>query len=194
MKRWLALACLTILLTGCGYGDFQRQDAYVQAKWKDVLQQYQRRADLIPRVVATVKVQPNFEPSALTRLIDARSKVAIIPAAPELLDHPDAFAQFQQAQDELSGALRHLIAVAERYPHLQTNPAFRGMRNTLAGADYHLTIAHDAYLHAAQEYNALARSFPSNITGLVLGYRTKPKFTSHHKATAVSIAKTDFPS
>lgn len=193
MKCWLALVCLTTLLMGCGYGDFQRQDAYVQSKWNDVLQQYQRRADLIPRAVATVKGQPNFEHSALARLIDARSKAAFIPATPELLNHPAAFTQFQQAQVELSEAVDHLFTIAERYPHLQSNPAFQDIRNMLTDADQRISATHHAYLLAAQDYNALARSFPSNITGLFLGYKTKPKFNAKNEAAATAIAKTTFP-
>ena len=194
MKRFLAMVCLITTLTGCGYNDFQRQDEDVKSKWSEVLNQYQRRADLVPNIVASVKGQANFEQSTLTKVIDARSKATSIQATPELIDNPAAFEKFQQAQGELSGALSRLMVVAEQYPQLQANQAFRDLRVTLEGTENRITVARNAYIQAVQSYNVLARSFPTNITGLIFGYSAKPNFSVENESTIARPPTVDFGS
>ena len=193
MVRWFSLVCLLSCLSGCGYGDFQRHDAYVESKWADVLKQYQCRSDLVPHIVAVVKGQSNFEPSVLTRVIDARSLVLTAAATSSLLDHPQAFTQFQKAQTELSNALSQLFTIAQRYPHLKSDPTFESMHRTLLGVEQLIQASHHAYIHAAQGYNTLARSFPSNITGLFLGYKSKPHLHINHEASGPTMAAAALP-
>lgn len=194
MKRFLAMVCLITTLTGCGYNDFQRQDEDVKSKWSEVLNQYQRRADLVPNIVASVKGQANFEQSTLTKVIDARSKATSIQATPELINDPAAFEKFQQAQGELSGALSRLMVVAEQYPQLQANQAFRDLRVTLEGTENRIAVARNAYIQAVKSYNVLARSFPTNITGLIFGYSAKPNFSVENESTIARPPTVDFGS
>ncbi|MEG0052785.1 MAG: LemA family protein, partial [Comamonas sp.] len=180
MKRWLLLfATMVSLLTlhGCGYNDFQRLDEKSKAAWSEVLNQYQRRADLVPNIVATVKGEASFEQDTLTKVIEARSKATSIQATPELINNPEAFNKFQQAQGELSSALSRLMVVSERYPQLQANQGFRDLRVTLEGTENRITVARNQYIKSVQDYNVLARSFPTNLTGMVFGYKPKPNFT-----------------
>ncbi|MEG0140966.1 MAG: LemA family protein, partial [Comamonas sp.] len=163
MKRWLliiATAASMLSLTGCGYNDFQRLDEKSKAAWSEVLNQYQRRSDLIPNIVATVKGEANFEQDTLTKVIEARAKATSIQATPELINNPEAFNKFQQAQGELSGALSRLMVVAEKYPDLKANQAFRDLRLTLEGTENRITVARNEYIGTVQAYNILARSFP----------------------------------
>lgn len=185
MKRLLALLLLATALTGCGYNDFQRLDEDVKSKWSEVLNQYQRRADLVPNIVASVKGEANFEQDTLTRVIEARSKATSIQATPELINDPAAFEKFQQAQGELQGALSRLMVVAEQYPQLQANQAFRDLRVTLEGTENRITVARNAFIQAVQQYNVLARSFPTNLTAMLFGYNAKPSFTVDNE-TAIS--------
>ena len=182
MKRLLLLFFTVAVLSGCGYNDFQRLDEQSKAAWSEVLNQYQRRADLVPNIVATVKGEANFEQETLTKVIEARAKATAIQVTPETLNNPDAFAKFQQAQGELSGALSRLMAVSERYPTLQANQAFRDLRVTLEGTENRITVARNRYIQTEQEYNVLARSFPTNLTAMVFSYGTKPSFTVQNEA------------
>ncbi len=183
-RLWLAALALvaTLGLSGCGYNDFQRLDEQVKASWSEVLNQYQRRADLIPNVVATVKGEANFEQETLTRVIEARSKATSIQATPELINDPAAFNKFQQAQGELSGALSRLMVVSERYPDLKANKGFQDLRIQLEGTENRITVARNNYIQAVGEYNVLARSFPSNLTAMVFNYEPKPQFTVDNEA------------
>jgi LemA protein len=178
----LALAA-TMGLSGCGYNDFQRLDEQVKAAWSEVLNQYQRRADLIPNIVATVKGEANFEQETLTKVIEARAKATSIQATPALINDPAAFNKFQQAQGELSGALSRLMAVSEAYPNLKANAAFQDLRVQLEGTENRITVARNRYIKTVQEYNVLARSFPSNLTAMMFSYPVKPNFTVQNEAT-----------
>ena len=181
--RAFSLALLALLsLSGCGYNSFQTLDEQVKASWAEVLNQYQRRADLIPNIVATVKGEAAFEQDTLTKVIEARSKATSIQATPELINDPQAFDKFQQAQGELTGALSRLMVVAEQYPSLRANQAFQDLRVTLEGTENRITVARNRYIKAVADYNVLARSFPSNLTAMVFGYKAKPSFTVQNEA------------
>ncbi|MBP7645727.1 MAG: LemA family protein [Comamonas sp.] len=192
MKRLLALLLVATALTGCGYNDFQRLDEDTKSKWSEVLNQYQRRADLVPNIVASVKGEANFEQETLTKVIEARSKATSIQATPELINDPAAFEKFQQAQGELTGALSRLMVVAEQYPQLQANQAFRDLRVTLEGTENRIAVARNAYIQSVQQYNVLARSFPTNLTGMVFGYKAKPTFTVQNEAEIARPPTVDF--
>ena len=181
-KRFLVVAAAALALTGCGYNDFQRLDEESTAAWSEVLSQYQRRADLVPNIVASVKGEANFEQDTLTKVIEARSKATSIQVTPELVNNPEAFNKFQQAQGELSSALSRLMVVAERYPQLQANQGFRDLRVTLEGTENRITVARNQYIQAVQEYNVLARSFPTNLTAKVFNYPPKPTLAVQNEA------------
>ena len=181
--RAAGLALLAaVALSGCGYNNFQTLDEQVKGAWAEVLNQYQRRSDLIPNIVATVKGEANFEQETLTKVIEARSKATSIQATPELVNNPEAFERFQKAQGELTGALSRLMVVAEQYPQLKANQAFQDLRVTLEGTENRITVARNRYIKTVAEYNVLARSFPSNLTAMVFGYKTKPSFTVQNEA------------
>jgi LemA protein len=181
---WLAALAFvsTLGLSGCGYNDFQRLDEQVKAAWSEVLNQYQRRADLIPNIVATVKGEANFEQETLTKVIEARSRATSIQATPALINDPAAFDKFQKAQGELTGALSRLMVVAEAYPNLKANAAFQDLRVQLEGTENRITVARNRYIKTVAEYNVLARSFPSNLTAMLFGYSVKPNFTVQNEA------------
>ena len=182
MKRWLLMMLVAFSLTGCGYNDFQRLDEQTKSAWSEVLNQYQRRADLVPNLVSTVKGEANFEQETLTKVVEARAKATSMQVTPETLNNPEAFAKFQQAQGELSSALSRLMVVVERYPDLKANAAFRDLRVQLEGTENRITVARNRYIQTVQEYNVLARSFPTNLTGMVFGYKPKPSFTVQNEA------------
>lgn len=179
-------------LTGCGYNDFQRLDEQSKSAWSEVLNQYQRRADLIPNIVATVKGEANFEQDTLTKVVEARAKATSIQATPELVNNPEAFNKFQQAQGELSGALSRLLVVSENYPNLKANQGFQDLRVQLEGTENRITVARNRYIQTVQEYNVLARSFPSNLTAKVMGYEVKPGFTVQNEAQISQPPTVDF--
>jgi len=172
----------SLALGGCGYNDFQRLDEQTKSAWSEVLNQYQRRADLIPNVVATVKGEANFEQETLTKVVEARAKATAIQATPELVNNPEAFQKFQAAQGELSGALSRLLVVTENYPNLKANQGFQDLRVQLEGTENRITVARGRYVKAVQDYNVLARSFPSNLTAMVFGYQTKANFAVQNEA------------
>ena len=177
------LACLAALaVSGCGYNDFQSLDESVKASWSEVLNQYQRRADLVPNIVATVKGEANFEQETLTKVIEARAKATSIQATPELVNDPEAFEKFQKAQGELSGALSRLMVVSEQYPNLRANQAFQDLRVTLEGTENRITVARNRYVQAVQAYNVKVRSFPENLTAKMFGYKPKANFTVQNEA------------
>jgi LemA protein len=184
-SKWLALAAalaLALSLSGCGYNDFQRLDEDVKASWSEVLNQYQRRADLIPNIVNTVKGEANFEQETLTKVVEARAKATSIQVSPETLNNPEAFSRFQQAQGELSGALSRLMAISENYPNLKANQGFQDLRVQLEGTENRITVARNKYIKTVADYNVLARSFPSVLTAKVMGYDVKPTFTVQNEA------------
>jgi len=164
-------------LSGCGYNTFQSTDEQISASWSEVLNQYQRRADLIPNLVSTVKGESSFEQETLVRVVEARAKATSIQATPELINNPEAFKKFQAAQGELSGALSRLLVVAENYPNIKSNQGFQELRAQLEGTENRITVARNRYIKAVQEYNVAVRSFPSNLTAMVLGYKPKPNFS-----------------
>ena len=176
-KLWSVLiATLALSLSGCGYNTFQTGDEQVKASWSEVVNQYQRRADLIPNLVNTVKGEAKFEQDTLTKVIEARSRATSIQATPELINDPVAFQKFQQAQGELTGALSRLMVVSENYPNLRANQGFRDLQAQLEGTENRITVARNRYIKSVQEYNVTVRSFPSNLTAMVLGYKAKPNF------------------
>ena len=183
-KLWLAALALTatFALSGCGYNEFQKLDEEVKASWSEVLNQYQRRADLIPNIVATVKGEANFEQETLTQVIEARSKATSIQATPELINDPAAFQKFQAAQGELTSALSRLMVVVEQYPNLKANQGFQDLRVQLEGTENRVTVARNRYIKTVADYNVLARSFPNNLTAMVFGYSVKPTFTVQNEA------------
>lgn len=192
IKRLMVMVAAAVVLTGCGYNDFQRLDEESTAAWSEVLNQYQRRADLVPNIVASVKGEANFEQDTLTKVIEARSKATSIQATPELVNNPDAFNKFQQAQGELSSALSRLMVVAERYPDLKANQAFRDLRVTLEGTENRIAVARDRYIGTVKAYNVLARQFPTNLTAKVMGYQPKANFTVQNEAQISQPPQVDF--
>jgi LemA protein len=192
MKRWLLIIISALALTGCGYNDFQRLDEQSKAAWSEVLNQYQRRADLVPNLVATVKGEANFEQETLTKVIEARSKATAVQVTPETLNNPEAFAKFQQAQGELSSALSRLLVVSERYPDLKANQSFRELRVQLEGTENRITVARNRYIQTVQEYNVLSRSFPTNLTAMVFKYQPKPVFSVQNEAQISVPPSVDF--
>jgi LemA protein len=189
--RWIALTA-PLLLVGCGYNDFQRLDEQTKSAWSEVLNQYQRRSDLVPNIVATVKGEAAFEQDTLTKVIEARAKATAIQVTPETLNNPEAFKKFQAAQGELGSALSRLMVVSERYPDLKANQGFRDLRVQLEGTENRVTVARNRYIQTVQEYNVLTRSFPSNLTAMVFSYATKPNFAVQNEAAISAPPVVDF--
>lgn len=192
--RWGMALILTAALTGCGYNDFQRLDEQASSAWSEVLNQYQRRADLVPNLVATVKGEANFEQETLTRVIEARAKASSIQLTPQMLEDPQAMQRFQAAQGQLGSALSRLLVVSEQYPTLKANQAFGDLRVQLEGTENRITVARNRYIQSVQEYNVLARSFPSNLTAMVFSYRPKAGFTVADEAVISAPPQVDFGS
>ena len=193
-KLWMSLlALLTVtLLSGCGYNTLQTGDEQVKAAWAEVLNQYQRRADLIPNLVNTVKGFAEQEKEVLTRVTEARAKVGAIQATPELINDPQAFQRFQAAQGELGGALSRLLVVTENYPQLKSDQNFRDLQAQLEGTENRIAVARNRYIKAVQDYNVTVRSFPSNLTAMVFGHQVKPGFTVENEAEISRAPKVDF--
>ena len=185
-------ALLGLLLSGCGYNQFQSLDEQTKSAWSEVLNQYQRRADLVPNIVATVKGEAAFEQDTLTKVVEARAKATSIQVTPETLNDPAAFAKFQAAQGELGSALSRLMVVSERYPDLKANQGFRDLRVQLEGTENRITVARNRYIQTVQEYNVLARSFPNNLTAMVFGYKVKPNFSVANEAQISTPPVVDF--
>ncbi len=179
MRKLLNLILLTLALSlsGCGYNTFQATDEQITASWSEVLNQYQRRSDLIPNLVSTVKGESGFEQETLVKVVEARAKATSIQATPELINNPEAFKKFQAAQGELSGALSRLLVVTENYPNIKSNQSFQELRAQLEGTENRISVARNRYIKAVQEYNVAVRSFPSNLTAMVFGYKPKPNFS-----------------
>lgn len=182
MRKYLVLLFVTLSLSGCGYNTFQTTDEKVKAAWAEVLNQYQRRADLVPNLVNTVKGEAGFEQDTLTRVVEARARATGIQATPELINDPAAFQKFQAAQGQLTGALSRLMVVVENYPALKSNQSFQELRAQLEGTENRITVARNRFIQAVQEYNVAVRSFPSNITAMIFGYKTKASFTVENEA------------
>ena len=192
LAQSLATLGLALLLTGCGYNDFQRLDEQTKSAWSEVLNQYQRRADLVPNIVATVKGEAAFEQDTLTKVIEARAKATSIQVTPETLNDPAAFSKFQAAQGELGSALSRLMVVSERYPDLKANKGFSDLRVQLEGTENRITVARNRYIQTVQEYNVLTRSFPNNLTAMIFSYNVKPNFTVANEAQISAPPTVDF--
>lgn len=195
MKRTTVNALLLLgllTLNSCGYNTFQAQDEEVKAQWAEVLNQYQRRADLVPNLVKTVQGYAAHESKVLTDVADARSRVGSIQATPELLNNPQAFTQFQAAQAQMSGALSRLMAVSENYPQLKADAGFRDLQAQLEGTENRVTVARNRFIDAVKAYNISVRSFPSNLTAKWFGYDPKPSFTVDNEKEISKAPSVDF--
>ncbi len=190
--RTLLVALAASLLAGCGYNEIQSKDEAVKGAWAEVISQYQRRADLIPNIVETVKGEADFERGTLTQVIEARARATSIQATPELVNDPAAMQRFQQAQGELSSALSRLMAVVENYPNLKTNQGFQDLRTQLEGTENRITVARNRFIKATQDYNVLVRQFPVNLTAMVFGYKQKAQFTVENEAAVQKAPTVDF--
>src|SRR6202166_4166360 len=179
-------------VSGCGYNSMQTQDEQVKSAWSEVLNQYQRRADLIPNLVNTVKGFAAQEQQVLLGVTEARAKVGSIQATPDLVNNPEAFAKFQAAQGELSSALSRLLAVTENYPQLKSDQNFRDLQAQLEGTENRITVARNRYIQAVQNYNITVRSFPGNLTAMIFGYKPKPNFTVENEAVISKPPAVDF--
>jgi len=185
--KWLALAFALLNLSACGYNDLQTTDEDIKAGWAEVLNQYQRRADLVPNLVSVVKGYAAHGEKVLVEVTNARARVGSIQATPELLNDEQAFAKFQSAQGELSGALSRLLLVTENYPQLKADGLFRDLQAQLEGTENRITVARNRYIQTVKEYNLIVRKFPSNLTAMMFGYKTKPSFTVENEQ-AISVA------
>ncbi len=191
--RILAVLALVVsLLSGCGYNTFQTGDEAVKAAWSEVLNQYQRRADLVPNLVATVQGYASHEREVLTQVTQARAQVGSIQATPELIENPEAFAKFQQAQAGLSSALSRLLVVSENYPQLKADASFRDLQAQLEGTENRITVARNRYIKSVEAYNVSVRTFPNNLTAMVLGYHAKANFTVENEKAISAPPKVDF--
>ncbi len=189
---FLILLVFSLLSGGCGYNTLQTTDEQVKASWAEVLSQYQRRADLIPNLVETVKGFAAQERDVLLGVTNARAKVGSIQATPELVNDPKAFARFAQAQGELSSSLSRLLVVAENYPQLKSDANFRDLQAQLEGTENRITVARKRYIDSVREYNVVVRSFPSNLTAMIFGHKEKPQFTVENEKEISKPPKVDF--
>ncbi|MCS0614060.1 LemA family protein [Massilia kyonggiensis] len=185
----LAAVLAATLLSGCGYNQFQAKDEATKAAWAEVVNQYQRRADLIPNLVNTVKGYATHEKDTLEAVTRARAAATSFQITPEVLNNPEAFQKFQQVQGELSSALSRLMAVSENYPQLKADASFRDLQSQLEGTENRITVARQRYIAAVQDYNVTVRSFPTNLTAMMFGYQAKPSFTVENEK-AISTAPT----
>lgn len=194
MRKLLSVISIvvTLCISGCGYNTFQSGDEQIKSSWSEVLNQYQRRADLIPNLVNTVKGFATQEKEVLLGVTNARAKVGSLPATPELVNDPAAFAKFQAAQGELSGALSRLLVVTENYPQLKSDANFRDLQAQLEGTENRITVARNRYINAVQEYNVTVRSFPSNLTAMMFGYKAKPNFAVENEKEMAKPPTVDF--
>jgi LemA protein len=188
----LFAAALVLSLSGCGYNTLQSTDEQIKSAWSEVLNQYQRRADLVPNLVATVQGFANQEKEVLTRVTEARARVGAIQATPELVENPEAFAKFQAAQGELSGALSRLLVVVENYPQLKSDANFRDLQAQLEGTENRIAVARNRYIKAVQEYNTTVVQFPTNLTAMVFGFKEKPQFTVENEKEVSKVPKVNF--
>jgi len=191
MKRFFALL-LVLSLSGCGYNTLQSQDEQVKAAWSEVVNQYQRRTDLIPNLVATVKGFASQEQQVLLGVTNARAKVGSVQVTPETVNDPQALRQFSQAQGELTSALSRLLVVAENYPQLKSDKNFLELQAQLEGTENRITVARNRFIQATQQYNTTVRSFPSNLTAMMFGHKEKPQFTVENEKEIAKPPKVDF--
>jgi LemA protein len=194
MKKLLATGSLllTVMLSGCGYNTLQQQDETIKSAWSEVVNQYQRRADLIPNLVATVQGYAKQEREVLLGVTNARAKVGSVQVTPEQASDPQAVQRFQQAQGELTSALSRLLVVAENYPQLKSDQNFRELQAQLEGTENRIAVARNRFIQATQQYNTTVRSFPSNLTAMLFGYKPRPQFTVENEKAIATPPKVDF--
>ena len=194
MRRFLillaTLSCLS--LSNCGYNAIQTNDEQIKANWSEVVNQYQRRSDLVPNLVNSVKGFAQQEKDVLLGVTNARAKVGSVQATPEVLNDPAAFQKFQQAQGELSSALSRLLVVTENYPQLKSDQNFRDLQSQLEGTENRITVARNRYIKSVQDYNVTIRTFPTNLTAMLFGYKERPNFSVANEKEISSAPKVDF--
>ncbi|WP_151447416.1 LemA family protein [Lacisediminimonas profundi] len=190
--NWLGIAALTALLSGCGYNDFQNKDESVAAAWSEVVNQYQRRADLIPNLVNTVKGYASHERETLEAVTRARASATSMQVTPEVLNDPAAFQRYQQAQGQLTQALSRLMVVAENYPQLKADASFRDLQSQLEGTENRITVARQRYIASVRDYNVLTRSFPTNLTAMLFSYKVKPNFAVENERSISNAPAVNF--
>ncbi|CDY74653.1 LemA family protein [Caballeronia glathei] len=190
---WIGVvAALLLSISGCGYNTIQSQEEQVKASWSEVLNQYQRRADLVPNLVSTVKGYASQEKEVLIRVTEARARVGSVQATPELINDPQAFAKFDAAQADLSSSLSRLLVVSENYPQLKSDALFRDLQAQLEGTENRIAVARNRYIKAVQDYNTTVRSFPTNLTASAFGYKEKPNFSVRNEAEISRPPTVDF--
>ncbi len=192
MFKWLIIACTALTLSGCGYNRLQSTDENIKASWAEVLNQYQRRADLVPNLVNVVKGYAAHEKEVLTQVTEARARVGAIQATPELINDEAAFQKFIAAQGEMTSAISRLLLVAENYPQLKADGLFRDLQAQLEGTENRITVARNRYIDAVREYNVIVRSFPTNLTAMLFGHKPKPSFTVENERAIAIPPKVDF--
>ena len=192
MIRWLITLMIITALSGCGYNTLQSGDENIKASWAEVLNQYQRRADLVPNLVNVVKGYAAHEKDVLTQVTEARARVGAIQATPELINDEEAFKKFIAAQGQMTSAISRLLAVSENYPQLKADGLFRDLQAQLEGTENRITVARNRYIAAVKEYNITVRSFPSNLTAMIFGLKTKPSFTVENEKAISEAPKVDF--
>ena len=192
MFRWLITLFIMIALSGCGYNTLQSGDENIKASWAEVLNQYQRRADLVPNLVNVVKGYAAHEKDVLTQVTEARARVGAIQATPDLINDEEAFKKFIAAQGQMTSAISRLLAVSENYPQLKADGLFRDLQAQLEGTENRITVARNRYIAAVKEYNITVRSFPSNLTAMIFGLKTKPSFTVENEKAISEAPKVDF--
>ena len=192
MFRWLITLFMITTLSGCGYNTLQSTDESITASWAEVLNQYQRRADLVPNLVNVVKGYAAHEKDVLTQVTEARARVGAIQATPELINDEEAFKKFIAAQGQMTSAISRLLAVSENYPQLKADGLFRDLQAQLEGTENRITVARNRYIAAVKEYNITVRSFPTNLTAMLFGYKTKPSFTVENEKAISVPPKVDF--
>lgn len=192
MYQWIIALLLASILSGCGYNDLQVSDEDVKAGWAEVLNQYKRRADLVPNLVNVVKGYASHEKDVLTEVTEARARVGAIQATPELVNDEEAFKKFIAAQGQMTGAISRLLAVAENYPQLKADGLFRDLQAQLEGTENRITVARNRYIDTVKNYNVIVRSLPTNLTAMLFGYKTKPSFTVENEQAVTEPPKVDF--
>lgn len=192
MFKWLMTAFIAMTLSGCGYNTLQSGDENIKAAWGEVLNQYQRRADLVPNLVNVVKGYAAHEKDVLTEVTEARARVGSIQATPELVDDEEAFKKFIAAQGQMTSAISRLLGVAENYPQLKADGLFRDLQAQLEGTENRITVARNRYIEAVKDYNVTVRSFPTNLTAMMFGHKAKPSFTVENEQAIARPPKVDF--
>ena len=192
MFKWLIVASMAFTLSGCGYNRLQSTDENIKASWAEVLNQYQRRADLVPNLVNVVKGYAAHEKDVLIQVTEARARVGAIQATPELVNDEAAFQKFIAAQGEMTSAISRLLLVAENYPQLKADGLFRDLQAQLEGTENRITVARNRYIDAVKEYNVIVRSFPTNLTAMMFGHKPRPSFTVENERAIAIPPKVDF--